>query len=281
MFNVVTGSAGPISDVLCTHGAIRVISFTGSTEVGRQLETKCARHIKRLGLELGGNAPFVVFEDANLNAAATALLANKFRATGQTCVCTNRVYAQQTIADAFTDKVAALVRRLRVGDGMNPETEIGPLINRDGFLKVAEHVKDALAGGATRVVGEDPPTPSEDWGCFYPPTVLKNVQPEMHVCQEETFGPLVAISQFDNEQEVIAKANDTEFGLAAYLFTADRQRADRCAAALQFGHVGINTGQSPTPEAPFGGMKQSGYGREGGIEGLLEYCEYQTIVRGG
>ena len=280
MFNLVTGSSGPISEVLCQHPAVRIVSFTGSTEVGRQLGRLTAPHIKRLALELGGNAPFIVFPDANLNAAAKDLVANKFRGAGQTCVCTNRVYAHADIEEEFTETVAGLVRELRVGDGMNPATDIGPLINRAGFDKVAEHVKDALDGGARRVVGDDPVRPENDWGCFFPPTVITNVRPEMLVCRDETFGPLVAIRRFKDEAEVIQEANDTEYGLAAYLCTGDPQRAERVASALRFGHVGINTGMSPTPELPFGGMKQSGYGREGGVEGLLEFCEPQTFVRG-
>jgi succinate-semialdehyde dehydrogenase/glutarate-semialdehyde dehydrogenase len=280
MINLVIGSAEPISETMCQHPAVRLISFTGSTEVGKLLAASTAPHVKRLALELGGNAPFIVFEDADLESAADALMANKFRGSGQTCVCTNRVYAHAQIMESFVNLVAQRVRNLSVGDGMDPETDIGPLIDRAGFDKVAEHVADALSHGAKRLVGDDPPRPADNWGCFYPPTLLVGAQPEMKVCREETFGPVLAISQFEQAETVLAAANDTEYGLAAYVFTKDLARAKQCAAALSFGHVGLNTGSGPAPEAPFGGMKQSGYGREGGLEGLLEFCEPQTIVVG-
>jgi succinate-semialdehyde dehydrogenase/glutarate-semialdehyde dehydrogenase len=233
-----------------------------------------------MAMELGGNAPFIVFDDANLKAAVNALLSNKFRCAGQTCVCTNRVYVQRNIAASFTDAVVERVRMLRIGNGLDPETDIGPLINRAGFDKVATHVHDAIDRGATRLEGCDPPRPSEDWGCFYPPTVLSSVKPDMLVSHEETFGPIIAICEFENENQVMDSANSTEYGLAAYVFTADEDRAERLAAGLQFGHVGVNTGAGPRPEAPFGGMKHSGYGREGGLEGLLEFCEPQVVVTG-
>jgi succinate-semialdehyde dehydrogenase/glutarate-semialdehyde dehydrogenase len=280
MFNLVTGRAEPIADALSGHSAVRIISFTGSTEIGRRLAAIAAPHIKRLAMELGGNAPFIVFDDADVEAASRALVANKFRASGQTCVCANRVYVQRNVADEFTAAVVERVRQLRVGNGLDSETDIGPLINRQGFDKVVQHVQDAICRGARRIVGDDPPLPERDWGCYYPPTVLVDVQPGMLVYREETFGPVVAISQFDHENQVLESANGTEYGLAAYVFTRDEQRVERVAAALEFGHVGINTGMSPTPEVPFGGVKQSGYGREGGLEGLLEFCEPHSIVRG-
>jgi succinate-semialdehyde dehydrogenase/glutarate-semialdehyde dehydrogenase len=238
-----------------------------------------AAHIKRLALELGGNAPFIVFEDVDINAAADALVSNKFRSAGQTCVCTNRVYVHRSIEASFTEAVATRTRRLKVGNGMEPDIDIGPLINREGFDKVAEHVKDALAKGATRLVGDDPPRPANDWGCFYPPTVLTNVKPDSLVCRDETFGPLIAICTFDDEAQVLEAANSTPFGLAAYVCTRDVERIERFVPQLKFGHMGINTGAGPTPEAPFGGMKQSGFGREGGLEGLLEFCEPQTVAK--
>jgi succinate-semialdehyde dehydrogenase/glutarate-semialdehyde dehydrogenase len=279
IINLVIGSAGPIGETLCQHPLVRLISFTGSTEVGIKLALSTAPYVKRLALELGGNAPFLVFEDADLEVAADALMANKFRGSGQTCVCTNRVYAHVNIIESFVDMVVERVRKLRVGDGMNPDTDIGPLIDRTGFDKVAEHVTDAMSHGAKSVIGEVPPRPSENWGCFYPPTVLIDVKPNMKVCREETFGPVVAVSQFESTEEVLQAANDTEYGLASYVFTNDTERAQQYAASLAFGHVGLNTAAGPTPEAPFGGMKHSGYGREGGLEGLLEFCEPQTIVR--
>ena len=277
-FNVVVGQAGPIGAALCRHPAVRLISFTGSTEVGRLLIANTAPHIKKLAMELGGNAPFLVFADADLEAAVAALMANKFRAGGQTCVCTNRVYVHRSIARPFTDAVVARVRALRIGNGLDADTDIGPLINRDAFDKVAAHVRDALARGATRLVGGDPPRPSADWGAFYPPTVLTGITPDMLVCREETFGPVVAIGEFDDEDRVVEDANGTCYGLAAYVFTRDAARAERILPRLHFGHVGLNTGTGPTPEAPFGGMKQSGFGREGGLEGLLEFCDTQVVA---
>ncbi|MBI4578129.1 MAG: aldehyde dehydrogenase family protein, partial [Planctomycetes bacterium] len=276
--NLVIGRAGPIGEVLCSHPAVRVLSFTGSTEVGQLLIRSTAAHIKRLTMELGGNAPFIVFEDADLEPAANELIANKFRASGQTCVCTNRVYVQQPVAEAFTGLVARRVEKLRVGNGLDPETDIGPLVDRQAFIKVAEHVRDALAKGARRIVGHDPEPPASDWGAYYPPTLLVDITPDMLVCREETFGPVVAVSTFESEDEVVDMANDTIYGLAAYVFTRDPARADRVIRRLSFGHVGWNTGTGPTPEAPFGGMKQSGFGREGGLEGLFEFCETQVVA---
>ncbi|MEX2671097.1 MAG: NAD-dependent succinate-semialdehyde dehydrogenase [Phycisphaeraceae bacterium] len=279
--NLLLGHPKTIADVLCEDERVRVISLTGSTEVGKLLVQKTAHDLKRLCLELGGNAPFIVFEDADLDHAADQLVANKFRANGQTCVCANRVYAHESIADAFAEKVAERASKLKVGDGMADDTDLGPLIDRAGYDKVRRHVEDALAKGAEIVTGSDVPEPlGDDWGCFHPPTVLRNVTHEMVCCREETFGPLVPILKFDNEAEAVAFGNRTEYGLASYVFTADDDRAARVAAQLRFGHVGHNTGQGPTPEAPFGGMKQSGYGREGGIEGLFEFTEAQTIPHG-
>ncbi len=277
MVNLVIGPAGEIGDALCRHPEVQVLSFTGSTEIGRDLMAKCAPQIKKVALELGGNAPFIVFDDADLDQAAEQLLANKFRGAGQTCVCANRVLVQRGALEAFTAKVAERVSRLKVGNGMEPGVDIGPLIDRAGFNKVRRHVEDALAQGARLVTGELPPAAEQDWGCFYPPTVLADVRPDMLVQREETFGPLVPIMPFDDESEAIRIANDVEFGLAAYVFTGDSGRAERVIPQLRFGHVGHNTGSGPTPEAPFGGMKQSGLGREGGIEGLFEFVEPQTV----
>jgi len=278
VLNLVIGQAWAIGQTLCVQKDVRVISFTGSTETGKLLIRDTAEHVKRLALELGGNAPFIVFEDADLDAAADALVANKFRSGGQTCVCTNRVYAQRNVVERFTELVATRTRKLKVGNGMDPDTDIGPLINREGFDKVAEHVQDALAKGATRLVGSDPPRPVQDWGCYYPPTVLSGIRPDMLVCRDETFGPLVAIGRFENEADVCEAANNTPYGLAAYVCTRDVKRIERLVPRLRFGHVGVNTGTGPTPEAPFGGMKQSGFGREGGLEGLMEFCELQTVA---
>ncbi|MGH9162632.1 MAG: NAD-dependent succinate-semialdehyde dehydrogenase [Vicinamibacteraceae bacterium] len=276
--NLVIGQPGPIGDVLCSHPSVRCISFTGSTRVGKLLIEKTAPHIKHLSLELGGNAPFIVMDDADAEVAADALLANKFRCAGQTCVCANRVYVHRSLEDTFVRAVVERVSRLHVGDGTDPHTDIGPLINRAAFDKVRRHVADAVTNGARRAVGGDAPTLRENWGAFYPPTVLTSVEPEMAISREETFGPIVPISTFDSEDQVIALANGTPHGLAAYLFTRDAARAQRLIRRLTFGHVGLNTGMGPTPEAPFGGTKQSGFGREGGIEGLFEFCETQTVA---
>jgi succinate-semialdehyde dehydrogenase/glutarate-semialdehyde dehydrogenase len=280
MLNVVMGNSHAIGSALCAHDAVRIISFTGSTDVGKILAKTAAPHLKRLTLELGGNAPFIVFSDAELDAAADSLMANKFRSGGQTCVCANRVYVHCDVAQEFTSKIAQRVKKLRVGNGMEPTTDIGPLIDRAAFDKVAAHVSDALAGGAVRLVGEDVPRPEHNWGCFYPPTLLVNVHHKMRVCREETFGPVIALTEFGDDDEIVNLANCTESGLAAFLFTTNSDLVRFLLPHLHFGHVGVNTGAGPTPEAPFGGMKESGYGREGGLEGLFEYCELQTEVTG-
>lgn len=278
--NLVVGKAPPIGEVLCRHPDVRLISFTGSTAVGKQLLQQTAPYIKRLALELGGNAPFIVCDDAAIDNAIDALMQNKFRCAGQTCVCANRILVHEAIVEAFTQRAAGRIAQLRVGDGMNPAVQIGPLINRGAFEKVAAHVADALKQGARRIVGEDRAAPADDFGAFFPPTLLTGISTGMRLWNEETFGPVVAIHTFASDEEAITLANGTPYGLAAYLFTQDADRAQRIIARLRFGHVGQNTGTGPTPEAPFGGMKQSGLGREGGIEGLLEYCELQTVVAG-
>jgi len=278
--NVVTGKAKHIAEAMYAHPAVRILSFTGSTEIGKELIRNSAAGVKRLSLELGGNAPFIVFEDADLQRAADELMGNKFRGSGQTCVCANRVYVHQAVSKAFEKAVVERVKRMKTGNGLDPQTSIGPLINRDGFDKVTEHVQDALSKGARRLFGEDPARPPQDWGCFYPPVVLTGVIHGMRVFQEETFGPLIAMSEFVGEEEVVEKANDTCYGLAAYVFSGNSKRLERIAKQLIFGHVGLNTGTGPTPEAPFGGMKESGFGREGGIEGLHEFIEIQTTVYG-
>jgi succinate-semialdehyde dehydrogenase/glutarate-semialdehyde dehydrogenase len=232
--------------------------------------------VKRVSLELGGNAPFLVFADADVPKAVDALLANKFRCAGQTCVCANRVFVAREVAEPFLAAVSARVGALRVGHGMAPGTEIGPLIDAAAWDKVDRHVRDAVARGARVLVGGPPGAPS----AFFPPTVLVGVTPEMACAREETFGPVVAVTVFDEEDEALTAADDTEYGLAAYVFTADPARAERARARLHFGHVGVNTGSGPTPEAPFGGLRLSGIGREGGLEGVLEYIEVQTVAEG-
>ncbi len=276
--NLVIGRPESIGDTLCAHPAVRLISFTGSTHVGKHLIAQTAPHVKRLALELGGNAPFIVLSDANIPAAADALMANKFRCAGQTCVCANRVYVQRSVAEPFLSAISERVRRLRVGNGADEQTDIGPLINRAAFDKVDRHVKDALARGARRIVGVDRDRPSGDFAAFYDPTVLADTNSEMLLSKEETFGPVIAVGAFDSDDDAIHLANGTPYGLAAYVFSNDPARVQQLISRLRFGHVGINTGMGPTPEAPFGGMKQSGFGREGGIEGLLEFFETQTVV---
>ena len=276
--NLVMGRAAPIGKVFCEHPAVRVISFTGSTEIGAFLARQAAPHIKRLALELGGNAPCIVFEDADVEQAADALIANKFRCAGQTCVCANRVFVHEDIHDRFVESLAARMSQLKVGNGLDADTHIGPLINRAAFEKVQAHVADALGHGARRILGEELRTPSNDWGCFFPPTLLTRMRNDMLAFREETFGPVVAVQSFTTESGVITAANGTPYGLAAYLFTSDAERAQRCAERLHFGHVAINSGSGPTPEAPFGGMKTSGIGREGGTEGLDEFTEVQTVA---
>lgn len=276
--NLVLGSPAIIGSVLSEHPAVSILSFTGSTEVGKQLIEATKSRVKRLSLELGGNAPFLVFEDADLESAADQLVANKFRGGGQTCVCTNRVLVHQSVVTRFSALVRSRVERLKLGNGMDPSTDIGPLIDRAGWRKVHAHVTDALTKGATLVYGRTPEEPSGDARAFYPPTVLSDVRPDMACWREETFGPLVPISVFASDEQAIQQANDTEYGLASYVFTADRERAERVIARLQFGHVGLNTGTGPTPEAPFGGMKESGYGREGGLEGMHEFTEVQVVT---
>ena len=275
--NLVSGDAPAIGEALCAHEAVRIVSFTGSTAVGRLLAAQAAPRLKRLALELGGNAPFIVFADADLDAATASLVANKFRAAGQTCVCANRVLVEESVADDFTERLAARVAKLVTGPGTQPGVDLGPLVDGRGWDKVRSHLEDALSRGARIAQGTAPkkrPTDAEGW--FFPPVVLRDVPRDALCLREETFGPLVPISTFANEEEALRMASDTDAGLAAYVFTRDPARAERVVAGLRFGHVGLNTGSGPTPEAPFGGMRQSGFGREGGVDGLLEFTEAQT-----
>lgn len=279
MVNLVMGKSSMIGKLFCESPDVPMISFTGSTEVGRTLMADSTGWVKKLALELGGNAPFIVFDDADLDAAADNLMANKFRGGGQTCVCANRVFVHEKVVDAFSEKVAQKVNALTVGDGMKDGVDVGPLINKAGFDKVRRHVEDAVAKGGKLIAGKDPASLSGN-DLFYPPSVVTGTTRDMCCSQEETFGPLVPMATFSSEDEVIEAGNDTEFGLAAYVFTADAARASRVIGGLRFGHVGWNTGTGPTPEAPFGGMKASGVGREGGVEGLFEFVEAQTVPKG-
>ena len=271
--SLVFGDAPAIGEVLCSHRAVRVVSFTGSTAVGRILAAQAAPHIKRVALELGGNAPFLIFEDADIAAAVDALMANKFRCAGQTCVCANRVYVARAVADRFLAALSERVARLQVGPGSAPGTQVGPLIDAAAWEKVDRHVRDAVDRGAVVVGTVDAAIRAP----FFPPTILTGVTAEMACTREETFGPVVAVTVFDDEEAAIDAADDTEYGLAAYVFTADPVRAERVVARLHFGHVGVNTATGPTPKAPFGGFRQSGLGREGGLAGVLEFIELQTV----
>ncbi len=277
-FNVVTGPAREIGAVLTGDARVRKLSFTGSTEIGKLLMAQCAVNIKKLSLELGGNAPFIVFDDADLDAAVAGAIASKYRNTGQTCVCANRLLVQAGVYDAFAEKLVAAVKTLRVGDGLAGATEQGPLIDQAALKKVEEHVADATARGARIAAGGRRHALG---GTFYEPTVLTGVTRAMMLAREETFGPVAPLFRFETEQEAIAMANDTEFGLASYLYTRDLARSWRVSEALEYGIVGLNTGLISTEVAPFGGVKESGTGREGSKYGILEYTELKYICVGG
>ena len=278
MLNVVTGPAREIGGVLTGDSRVRKLSFTGSTEIGKLLMAQCAKTMKKVSLELGGNAPFIVFDDADLDAAVAGAIASKYRNTGQTCVCANRLLVQKGVYEAFTAKLVAAVQKLRVGDGLAGETEQGPLIDAAALKKVEEHIADATAKGAKIVSGGKRHALG---GTFFEPTVLTGVTPAMVVAREETFGPVAPLFRFETEEEAIAMANDTEFGLAAYFYTRDLARSWRVAEALEYGIVGLNTGLISTEVAPFGGVKESGTGREGSKYGLLDYTEIKYVCVGG
>ena len=278
VFNVVTGSARAIGGVLTSDARVRKLSFTGSTEIGKQLMAQCAGTMKKVSLELGGNAPFIVFDDADLDAAVAGAIASKYRNTGQTCVCANRLLVQAGVYDAFTEKLVAAVRKLAVGDGLKGATDQGPLIDESALAKVEEHVADAVAKGAKVALGGRRHALG---GTFYEPTVLTYVTPEMKVSGEETFGPVAPLFRFETEAEAIRMANDTEFGLAAYFYTRDLARSWRVSEALEYGIVGLNTGLISTEVAPFGGVKESGMGREGSKYGLLDFTEIKYVCVGG
>ena len=267
-----------IGDVLCSSDVVRHLSFTGSTEVGRILARQCAPTIKKLSLELGGNAPFIVFDDADLDSAVEGALASKYRNAGQTCVCANRMYVQAGIHDAFVSRLAEKARALAVGNGFQAGVMLGPLIDAQAMQKVAAHVADALAKGATLVTGGEPlPQLGER---FYAPTVLSGVTGEMLCSKEETFGPVAPVFRFNTEAEAIAAANATEFGLASYFYSRDIGRIFRVGEALEYGMVGVNTGLISTAEVPFGGVKQSGLGREGARQGIDDYVEIKYLCLG-
>jgi succinate-semialdehyde dehydrogenase/glutarate-semialdehyde dehydrogenase len=278
VFNVITGSAREIGAEMTSSRDVAKLTFTGSTEIGRLLLAQCAPTVKKVSMELGGNAPFIVFDDADLDAAVEGAIASKYRNTGQTCVCANRIYAQAGIYDAFVEKLAAAVGKLKVGPGTEPGVTQGPLIDAAAVEKVKEHIADALAKGGRLVLGGHPHKLGRT---FFEPTLIADATQDMLVAKEETFGPLAPVIRFDTDEDAIAKANDTEFGLAAYFYARDLKRVWRVAEAIEAGIVGINTGIISTAVAPFGGVKQSGLGREGSKYGIDDYLEIKYLCMGG
>jgi succinate-semialdehyde dehydrogenase / glutarate-semialdehyde dehydrogenase len=278
VFNVITGSAKEIGGELTSNPIVKKLSFTGSTEVGKVLMAQCAGTIKKLSLELGGNAPFIVFDDADLDAAVEGAVASKYRNTGQTCVCTNRLLVQEKVYDSFAEKLAKAVKNLKPAFGLEADATQGPLIDDAAVAKVESHIRDAQEKGAKILIGGKKHALG---GRFFEPTILTNVTPAMAVAREETFGPVAPLFHFKTEAEVIALANDTEFGLAAYFYGRDIARVWRVAEALEYGIVGINTGLISTEVAPFGGVKESGLGREGSKYGIDEYVEIKYLCFGG
>ena len=276
--NVVTGDARAIGGELTSNPIVRKLSFTGSTQVGRTLAAQCAPTLKRMSLELGGNAPFIVFDDADIDAAVEGAMVSKYRNTGQTCVCANRLLVQDGIYEAFAQKLAAAVARLKVGNGMDAGVEQGPLIDAPALAKVEELVGDALGRGARAIIGGRRHALGRT---FYEPTVLADVEPTMRVAREEVFGPVAPLFRFKHEADAICMANDTEYGLAAYFYARDVGRVWRISSALECGIVGINTGLISTAVAPFGGVKQSGMGREGSRYGINEYLDLKYLCQAG
>jgi len=276
VFNIVTGDAVAIGGELTRHPDVRKLSFTGSTAVGRLLMAQCAPTIKKLSMELGGNAPFIVFDDADLDAAVEGAIAAKYRNAGQTCVCVNRIYVQDAVYDAFARRFADQAATLRVGPGLQADSQIGPLITPKALTQVQGLVDDARAQGARLLTGGEAHALG---GTFMAPTVLADVRPGMRVLREEIFGPVAPLARFRDEQDVIRQANDTEFGLAAYFYTRDASRVWRVAEQLEYGMVGINTGMISNEVAPFGGVKQSGLGREGSRHGIEDYLEMKYVCQ--
>ncbi|QQK60988.1 NADP-dependent succinate-semialdehyde dehydrogenase [Shewanella sp. LC6] len=274
VFSVITGDAIGIGNEMCSNPVVRKLSFTGSTQVGIKLMEQCAPTLKKLSLELGGNAPFIVFDDANIDAAVEGAMIAKYRNAGQTCVCANRIYVQEGVYDEFARKLSIAVGKLKVGEGITEGVTTGPLINRAAVEKVQSHLEDALSKGATVVAGGKPHSLG---GNFFEPTVLTHVDSSMRVAREETFGPLAPLFKFTDVDDVIKQANDTEFGLAAYFYGRDISLVWKVAEALEYGMVGVNTGLISTEVAPFGGMKSSGLGREGSKFGIEEYLEIKYI----
>jgi succinate-semialdehyde dehydrogenase / glutarate-semialdehyde dehydrogenase len=278
VFNVVTGSATAIGGEMTANPIVRKLTFTGSTEIGKKLMQQCAGTVKKISLELGGNAPFIVFDDADLDAAVDGAIASKYRNTGQTCVCANRILVQNSVYDDFAARLGQAVHGLKVADGFTEGAQLGPLINIEAVEKVEAHIADATAKGARIVAGGQRHALG---GTFFAPTVLAEVTQEMMVSREETFGPLAPLYRFETDEEAIRLANDTEFGLASYFYSRDIGRIWRTAEALEYGIVGINTGIISTEVAPFGGMKESGIGREGSKYGIEEFVEIKYLCIGG
>lgn len=274
LFSVVTGSAGAIGGVMTASDIVKKVSFTGSTEIGKLLYQQSASTIKKLGLELGGNAPFIVFDDADVDAAVEGAIISKFRNNGQTCVCTNRIYVQSAVYDEFAEKLTARIKTMKVGNGSEDGTVFGPLIDVPALEKVEEHVADATSKGAQVILGGNR---HELGGTFFEPTIMTGVTKDMLVTNDETFGPVAPLFKFDDEDDVIAQANDTQFGLASYFYAKDVSRIFKVAEALEYGMVGVNSGLISTEVAPFGGVKESGLGREGSRHGLEEFTEMKYI----
>jgi succinate-semialdehyde dehydrogenase/glutarate-semialdehyde dehydrogenase len=278
VFSVLTGPSTAIGGEMTSNPIVRKLTFTGSTEVGKKLMAQCVPTLKKVSLELGGNAPFIVFDDADLDLAVQGAIASKYRNTGQTCVCANRLLVQEGVYDAFVAKLAEAVKKLRVGDGLQGPTEQGPLIDTKAVAKVEEHIADALAKGGKVVLGGKRHALG---GTFFEPTIITHVTPNMMVAREETFGPVAPVFSFKDEKQAIRMANDTEFGLASYFYTRDLARAFRVSEGLEYGIVGLNTGIISTEVAPFGGVKESGFGREGSKYGILDYTELKYLCIGG
>lgn len=276
--NLVNGSASEVVGTLMASPVVRKITFTGSTEVGKELVRQSADTMKKVSMELGGHAPLLVFEDADLEKAAEGAIASKFRNAGQTCVCTNRIYVQKSVAEKFASVMAEKVKKLVIGNGLHDGVNIGPLIDQAAVEKAQEHIDDAVAKGATILAGGSKLTGGE-WanGCFFAPTVLLNATHDMKISYEETFGPVAPIFTFETEEEAVRYANNTEYGLASYIYTKDGSRMFRVAEALEYGIVGINDSLPTVAQAPFGGIKESGVGREGGKYGIEDYLEYKFL----
>ncbi len=276
VFNVVTGSAREIGAEMTSSPIVRMLTFTGSTEIGKVLIEQCAKTVKKVGMELGGNAPFIVFDDADLDAAVAGAMASKYRNAGQTCVCANRILVQDKVYDAFAEKLAAAVAKMKVGAGTEDGVTTGPLINAAAVKKVEEHIADAISKGAKVIAGG-----KALGGNFFQPTILRDVSETMAVAREETFGPVAPLFRFSTEAEAIRMANATEYGLACYFYARDIGRIWRVGEALEYGIVGINEGIISTEVAPFGGVKESGIGREGSHHGMDEFTEFKYMLMGG